>query len=372
MKIAHVLASPFFGGPERQALGVARAMRPEANSVFLTMQDGPRSAEFDDEARSAGFEVHPLRNNWPHMLRCRREIADFVRSLRCDVVCTHGYKPDILGWMAARAARVPAVSVAHGWTGATWKVRLNEWLDRQVMKRFDRVIGVSAMQSRRVRRAGVADDRIVTVLNAVDPDAMGKSDSGLRQQMVRPFKVEPTMLWIAAGRLSPEKGVDQLIDAFAMVRPRVPTACLLVYGDGPLRESLLAEVKKRDLQHAVHFAGHVRDLERRLPQADGFVLPSRTEGLPVILLEAMAAGVVPVAFDVGGIGEVIADFQDGRLIEAGNIEALADAMVRVSEDEAERGEMSEAARSKIDARFTHADQATAYIEVFRSAMQRPS
>ena len=347
-------------------------MRPEVESVFLTLRDGPRGVEFDGEARAAEFEVRSLENNWPRVMACRREIAGHIHSLRCDVVCTHGYKPDILGWIAARATGVPAVSVAHGWTAATWKVRMNEWLDRQAMKRFDRVIGVSAMQSQRVRRAGVPNDRIVTVLNAVDPDSMGEVDEGLRRTMLEPFDVDDAILWLAAGRLSPEKGVDQLLDAFAIVRQHVSTARLLVYGDGPLRESLRTQVEELGLGGTVHFAGHVRDLERRLPQADGFVLPSRTEGLPVILLEAMAGGVVPVAFDVGGIGEVIDDPHDGRLIEAGRVEALAEAMVDISDNEVERREMSQAARRKIADRFTHADQAAAYIDVFRSVTDSSS
>src|SRR5258708_7564361 len=126
MMIVHLMASPFFGGPERQILGLARHLPPTYESVFLTFAEGGQCQAFLDQARSRGFEALALNHNYPYMRRAAREIADHLRRLHADVLCCSGYKPDIIGWLAARQAGIPVVSVSHGWTGATLKVHLNE------------------------------------------------------------------------------------------------------------------------------------------------------------------------------------------------------------------------------------------------------
>src|SRR5918911_1269729 len=98
------MASPFVGGPERQVLGLAGSLPAEYRTMFLSFAEGGRCQPFLDEARSQGFEAVALSHNVPHYRRCVQEIAAHLRRVRADVVCCNGYKPDILGWRAARRA----------------------------------------------------------------------------------------------------------------------------------------------------------------------------------------------------------------------------------------------------------------------------
>src|SRR5579871_3587276 len=137
MIIVNLVASPFVGGPERQALGLASSLPECYRTVFVVFANAGKSAAFVNEARRRGFETIVLQHDAPHYFKTASEIAGHLRSLRADLVCCHGYKPDIIGWRAARRAKIPVIAVAHGWTAATFKVRLNETVDRLVMRCMD-------------------------------------------------------------------------------------------------------------------------------------------------------------------------------------------------------------------------------------------
>ncbi|MGL4551224.1 MAG: glycosyltransferase family 4 protein, partial [Gemmataceae bacterium] len=168
MNIVHLLASPFVGGPERQVLGLAHAQADTHRSAFLSFAERGLARPFLDRARAEGFEAVELKTNFPWVAPAVREVADQLRRLRADVVVTSGYKPDLIGWRAARAARVPVVGIAHGWTGATVKVRLYEMVDAWAMSWLDAVVCVSQATAERVRRAGVPAAKVAVIRNALD------------------------------------------------------------------------------------------------------------------------------------------------------------------------------------------------------------
>src|SRR4051812_44945388 len=116
MVVVQLMASPFFGGPERQVLGLARNLPPHYRTVFLTFAERGLAQPLLEQVSHHGFEGVTLRHNFPNVRRAAAEIAGHLRRLRADVVCCSGYKPDILGWLAARQAGVPSVSISHGWT----------------------------------------------------------------------------------------------------------------------------------------------------------------------------------------------------------------------------------------------------------------
>jgi hypothetical protein len=167
MHVVHLMASPFVGGPEKQVLGLARSLPQSYETSFISFAERGLSQPFVDTARAQGFQAITLRENAPHLLRARAEIAELLRNLRADILCCNGYKPDILGYLGARAAGVPVLSISHGWTGTTWKVRVNELLDRVVLHGMDCTVCVSEAQAAKVRRALVLSKRIAVIRNAI-------------------------------------------------------------------------------------------------------------------------------------------------------------------------------------------------------------
>jgi glycosyltransferase involved in cell wall biosynthesis len=355
--VLHLVASPFVGGPERQMLGLAVAQRGAEQTVFLGFPEGK---DLDERVRAAGFESHLLAATGRPVRAAVREVEAFLRRLSPDVVVTHGYKPDLVGLIAARRTGVPQVAVSHGWTGATFRVRLNEALDKMVMRGARRVVAVSHRQGQRVKDAGIRGDRVVVIQNAVDATRFAPADESTRREMEAFFPSRPERIVIAAGRLSPEKGFDDLVRAARRVVDRMPGVGFVLVGDGPLRESLGAAVRAAGLEGSFALAGFRNDLDRLMPAADLFVQSSHTEGLPNVVLEAGACALPIVATDVGGTGEVLEDGRGGFLVPARDPERLAERIVEVLSDPAAARRMGEEARRRIQAEFTFAAKAAAY------------
>lgn len=345
-------------------LGLARHLPASCRSVFLSFAEGGKAQAFLDEVRKAGFEGHALQYNAPRLGTSAREIAAELQRLGADVLTCSGYKPDIIGWRAARRARIPVVSVSHGWTAATLKVRLYELLDRLVLRWMDAVVCVSAAQAARVRRALVPSRKIVVIRNAIGEEAFAPPDPSYASQLRGFFVKPPRRIVGAAGRLSPEKGFDQLVEAAYLVVQRDPSVGFVHFGDGPERERIERRRHELGLDGRLVFAGFRTDLGRFLPHLDLLTLPSYTEGLPVVLLEGFAAGVPAVATAVGGTPEVIDEGQTGFLVAPGNPQALADRILDALADDARLHAMGERARQRVRAHFTFAAQARQYVELF--------
>lgn len=364
MHIVHLLASPFVGGPERQVLGLARHLPASFRTSFLSFAERGLARPFLDEARRAGFEATELHHNAPRLAACVGEVADELRRRGADVLCVSGYKPDLVGWRAARRAGVPVVAIAHGWTAATLKVRCNELIDRVVLRWMDAVVCVSAAQAARVRRALVPQRKVVIIPNAIAAEAFAPPDPAYRSALLKLFPTPPRQIVGAAGRLSPEKNFALFVDAAARVAAQCPDVGFVVFGDGPLRDSLLERIAGLGLTDRFVLAGFRTDLGKYLPHLDLAVLSSTTEGLPVILLEAFAAGVPMVATAVGGVPEVLEDGRSGYLVRSGDVAALAGRIVDVLRDDDARRAMGRHAQAHVQAHFSFEQQARQYQELF--------
>lgn len=371
MVVVHLLASPFFGGPERQMLGLARALPADYRSVFLTFAEKGKSQALLEQVRRHGFEGLALVHNTPRFRLAAAEIAQQLRRLQADILVCSGYKPDILGWLAARQVGLPVISVSHGWTAATWRVRCNEFLDRLVLHGMDAVVCVSEAQADRVRRAMVPEKRIVVIRNAIDHEAFAPRDPAYGPRLHEFFADPPEKIVGGIGRLSPEKGFDQLVTAAAQVVRDDPKVGFVLFGDGPLHADLTRQIEALGLAGRCVLAGFRDDVTRFLPHLDLVVLPSHTEGLPVVVLEAQAAGVPVVATAVGGTPEAIADGITGFLVPPRDIDSLARRIREVLADDRRRREMGQAGRQRMADEFTFAAQSGEYQQLFQRLVRGP-
>src|SRR5260370_30322098 len=129
MIVAHLTASTFYGGPERQMLGLARHLAPGFDTVFLSFAEGGGCEPFLAAARQEGYEALALAHDTPRLWAATRELTSELDRLDVDVLCCHGYKADILGRLAARRRGIPVVAVSRGWTPQTLNAPLYETLD---------------------------------------------------------------------------------------------------------------------------------------------------------------------------------------------------------------------------------------------------
>ena len=364
MNIVHLTASLFHGGPERQMLGLAHELAETDQTLFLSFAEGGRCRQFLSTARHHGFEAAGLTSDTPRLWPAVREIAGHLERFGADVLCCHGYKANLLGRMAARRRKIPVVAVARGWTAESFKVRLYERLDRFHLRWMDQVVCVSEAQATRVRRAGVQAERIRVIYNAIDPMRFHEPDTRYRAKLLRYFRQPRTHIVGAAGRLSPEKGFEVLASAAERVVREQPSVGFVLFGEGPERASLQKQIHAAGLGQNFVLAGFRADLDRFLPHFDLLALPSYTEGMPNVVLEAFASGVPAVATAVGGTPEVIEDGISGYLVPAGDAETMAQRICLALENAEELPHMGRRGRLCVQEKFGFATQAEMYRELF--------
>jgi glycosyltransferase involved in cell wall biosynthesis len=360
MRLLHLTSSRFFGGPERQMLGLARALRPDCETTFASFPEHGHCRTFLNKARNEGFEAIALENDSPALLAAVAELSDLLRRLRPAALCCHGYKADLLGLWAARRVGLPVVGVSRGWTAENWKVRGYEALDRFALRHMDRVVCVSRGQAVKVRRAGVVPEKMRVIHNAIDVNRFNRRAPDAREKLQNYFPSPRRWIIGAAGRLSQEKGIDVLVEAAAHVIASQPEAGFIVFGDGGLREKLFRQAETRGLSGRFILAGFRSDLDALFPSFDLLALPSFTEGLPNVVLEAFAAAVPVVATDVGGVPEVVDVGHNGFLVPPGDSRALADRILDLLASTVERRRMGRNGRERVRASFTFAAQAEGY------------
>jgi glycosyltransferase involved in cell wall biosynthesis len=366
MHVVHLTASTFFGGPERQMLGLGEHLPRPFTSTYASYPEGGRCSEFLDKVRAAGFPAVQLTADTPQLPAALGELTDLLKQTRARVLVCHTFKPNVLGRIAARRAGIPCVVVSRGWTWENLKVRVYETLDRVNLRFVDHVVAVSGGQGERVRKAGVPSTRLSVIRNAARLSAFAQPDPAYLSRLRALFPTDTSVshIVLAAGRLSPEKGFGVLVEAAAGVLKQHPTPAFVLFGEGAERAKLEGRVRELGIAERFVMPGFTAELDQFLPWADVTVLPSFTEGLPNVALEASAAGVPVVATAVGGTPEVVVDGETGLLVPSGQPDRLADALNRLLVEEALRTRLGTSGRERMRAEFTFAGQAAKYAELF--------
>jgi glycosyltransferase involved in cell wall biosynthesis len=289
------------------------------------------------------------------------ELTGLFRRLRPDIVHLNSSKAGVLGRIAAVPARVPVrIFTAHGWafkaaTGVASRLYL--LADRAVEPLTSMVICVSENERRAGLAAGVCTaERSIVIRNAVE---VGAAPSRARRG-------DPPVQIVSVGRLAPPKDFSTLAAAMALLPEG--RAHLRVFGDGPLRGELEAQKRALGLGDAVLFEGEVPDVRPYLADADVFVLASLSEGMPVSVLEAMAAGLPVVASAVDGLEEVVVDGETGFLTPPGDAAALAARLGQLVDDAPLRSAFGEAGRARAEEYFSLPAWRDAHFSLYRSLL----
>lgn len=327
------------GGAERMVAALAAAFAEAGCSTVAVL---PASGEgwLAGQLAGTGVEIDHVDLRGRISPRHVRDLVRVLRKHRIDLVHSHEFTMSVFGSAAARLARVPHVITLHGTRYHT--TALHRRLAMGVAVRASRgVVGVSDSVARQLRTDLRLPDRLVSVIpNGVRPPA--RVAGTLRSELGLGPDVR---LLVAVGNLYPVKGHADLVAALAQVGPGVPETHLAIAGRGELREPLRQQAESLGLGSRVHLLGYRSDIANLLASADLFVLPSRSEGLPLALLEAMFAGCAIVATDVGEVAAVLGD-DAGIVVPPGDVAALAGALRRLLADPDEAARLGRAAERR--------------------------
>jgi len=353
-------------GPVRQLTALARGLQGAGTDCLVVAfhRRGQPPSAFARYLQEAGVRHCIVEDRGPVDWRVASHVGAVLRRWRPSIVQTHGYKATAVAYVLRRlGAPWRWIGFFHGFTTEPLKARFYHWVDGRLLGAADRVVVMSPAQARAFQHC---DGRVRVIYNAALALPPGGSPAerdrlaGLAGSLPRPIVG-------VVGRLSQEKGVDLFLDACAVLVQKGLPFSALVAGDGPGRARLEAHCARLGLEARVRFLGHVYDVDVLYRMLDLLVLPSRSEGLPNTLLEAMRADVPIVATAVGAVPEVVGTSAAARLVAPGSAEALVDAI----EHALTEGDLPEAAaaRREVMGRFSLERRLEAHLQLYHDLLE---
>ena len=350
------------GGAQSYVAALLPALAERYDVVLAAHGEGPlREAAARSGVRFVPLEhvrrpINPLRD-----VAGLVELTRLMRRERPQVVHSSSSKAGVLGRVAATLARVPVrFFTVHGWAFSAYS-GLSGFVYRLADRLMAPLTTVTICVSEQELAAGLAaracrPESSIVIHNAVDVAAAPRS---------RHDRAVPRL--IAVGRLKPPKDFVTLVRALGELPPGSFEA--LIVGDGPDRPQLAAEIRRLELEDSVELAGERSDVPELLAASDVFVLSSRSEGLPVSVLEAMAAELPVVASAVGGLAELIENGVTGVLVPAGDKRALAEALGSLVKDPGRRRSLGAAGRARAEAEFDLAAFRRAHLDLYHRRLE---
>jgi glycosyltransferase involved in cell wall biosynthesis len=344
------------GGPDKTILNTPRFLAGTRYPTICAYMHPPGDPGFEVLGRKAALWGAPLvsitdRGFWDW--RVIGQLVEVCRRQRVAIWHGHDYKSNALGLLLRNLWPMRLVTTVHGWVHFTPRTPFYYWVDRWCLPRYEKVICVSEDLRQRCLECGVPARRCVLIENAIDTEEFSRRLSIAEAR--QPFGVSARRLLLGAiGRLSAEKGFDLLIRAVAQLVGDGLDVGLLIAGEGDEREPLVTLITELGLADRVKLLGYCSD-PRGLYQAfDVYVLSSLREGLPNVLLEAMALELPVVATRIGGVPRLIQDGVNGLLVEPGTVSALAGAVGRLASDPELRTRLGRVGRETIEKGYSFA------------------
>lgn len=325
INVLYVIWSLGLGGAERVVINLAKGLdKMRFNPIVCCLND---KGEFANELEDIGIKVIPMYKKGKFDYRLIGRLTNLMREEKIDIVHTHLFGANLWGRVAAIKAKVPVI-IATEHNVDFYKRLYHFIIDKFLSISTDRIIAVSNKVKKFYVNRGIKPDKIEVIYNGIKTDGYRIDELG-RLEVKKEFGIEDDEILLGViGRLVEQKGHKYLFEALNMLDGRYKIK-LLVVGEGPLLENLRSQIAGLKLEDKVIFTGLRKDVARILKDIDILVMPSLREGLPIIALEAMAAGKPIVATNVGGNPEVILEEETGFLVPAKDYLALSKAIERL-------------------------------------------
>jgi sugar transferase (PEP-CTERM/EpsH1 system associated) len=362
--VAHVVTSLGIGGQERVIVDLAARQRRQGMTVHAVTLSPLQAGMLDGELRARAVAVWQVakRPGFDPGLAARLQVL--FRRLGLSLVHTHNPMPLVYAAAAGKLAGARVVHTMHG--------EQRDGLRRQLLRRLgtcfvDRFVAVSQATADMARRRHECPaSKLRVIRNGSDLSRFGR-DERARTEVRAGLGIAADAVVIGTiGRLVPEKHQTLLLEACApLLSPRVQ---LLVVGEGPARPELEARVRALPCPGAVHLTGRRSDVPALLAAMDVFALSSRSEGLPMVVIEAMASELPVVATAVGGIAEVVRDRESGLLVAPGDAPALRAALAALVEAPGLARRLAAAARREVHRAFDAERMSREYLSLYRDVL----
>lgn len=372
IRVLHVVETLDVGGAEAVVASIVNNASPGIRAdICCLMRSGPIAARI-----RPGVEIiemgKAMRGN-DYALPFR--LARVLRSRKIDIVQSHEWGTLLETVVAALLSGTTMIHMAHGPTvhypqEDRWRVlkriirRKLEWI---ASAKLHCAVAVSGVVRRElVEEVGIPARKVVLIHNGIDVSPVPVSNLTAKRHQAG--LLADDLVLVTVGRLAEIKNYQMLLEAIAIAIREAPTLKLIMVGDGPERAKLEATAARLGLSERVRFLGERADVPDWLALGDVFVLPSHYEGISIALLEAMAAGLPAIVTRVGGNPEVVIDRENGWLVDSGDTEGLARALVVSFREPALRNALGRAARESVERDFDLRKAVGRYEDIYRDCL----
>jgi glycosyltransferase involved in cell wall biosynthesis len=337
------------GGPDKTILNSPRFLSPFGYRVLCAFLHPPGDPGFDalrGKARERGAPLLSIPDRGAFDWTVLRKLAGICRRERVDIWHGHDYKSNLIGIIINKLRPMHLITTVHGWVRHTGRTRLYFGIDRLCLRHYDRVLCVSAELRQRCLAFRVPAERCVEVANAIDAEEYARTLS--TAQAKRKAGVPSGRLVIGAvGRLSPEKGFDLLIRSAHQLLQAGIDLELWIAGEGDEEPRLRALIAELGCGERIRLLGYRADTAALYEAMDVYVLSSLREGLPNVVLEAMAMEVPVIATHLPGVAELVHSGENGWLVQPGAGDDLTAALRALLQDTALRERLGRAGRRAV-------------------------
>lgn len=379
-RVAYVMTPITFGGAEKVNLNFLNNVNRDNFIIdpilFLRPWENATVFESELEGQCISFTPIPVARSEKfdafRIVRSLRILKQLLELHSYDLIHTHGYLADILGFMVSKYLKIPIISTCHGFIYEGAKLSLYNYVDCLLLRRFTKIITVSKNIRDELIGKGVESNLITVIGNCPQTHHHDSDRNASRNAIRNDNHIDSQELVVGyVGRLSSEKGISYLMKALALMKCNSFPVKLLIIGEGPQREALEDMAVSLHVADQVVFIGFKSNIDDWLTAIDILVLPSLTEGSPMILLEAMSHGVPCIASAVGDIPQVIDSGIDGLLVAPGNPKELSDAISSLCTDKEKREDLSINAKQKISLKYNITNWTAKIENVYLNILQMP-
>lgn len=358
------------GGPEKTILNSPRYLAEhgfDSPCMFLHPPGDPGFESLRHRAAERGTEILSVPDGGPLDLSVLRNCLRICRERDVRIWHGHDYKSNAIGLLLRRFHKMALVTTVHGWVKHTRRTPLYYAVDKWCVKRYDAVLCVSHDLEEQCRAVGVPADRLQLIENGIECERYDRTIS--RENAKQYFGVPAGRFLLGAiGRLSEEKGFDLLISAVAELVAEGCDLGLLIAGEGDQQPALTAQIEQMGLGDRVKLVGQLTDPRDLYQSLDAFVLSSLREGLPNVILEAMASELPIVSTKVAGVPRALTDREDSLLVDCGEQTQLRDAIAECAASPDLRKTLAAAARRRVEREFSFARRMERVIDVYREVL----
>lgn len=370
MKILHMISGGDVGGAKTHVLSLLRGLRAQHEVLLICFMEGP----FAEEARAMGIPVEIIETN--NLAAARKKVVEIVRTRHFSLMHCHGARANVIGVLVKRQVKLPLITTVHSDPWLDYMGRpISNWTigvaNRKALRKMDYMVGVSHVTCQLLIRRGFDPQRIFPIYNGVDfsprkiaLDREAYFDSiGLQQE-------KGSVVFGIAARISPVKDLPTLVRAFAQVVQEVPSARLVIAGDGEDRKKLETMVKELCPAGSVCFAGWVSDMDSFYNALDVNLLTSLSETFPYAITEGARMRCATVASAVGGVPKIVIHKETGFLFTPGDVKALAGYMLELAKNQPLRERLGQAIYEKTRREFSAEATVRAQEEIYKTVLRR--